>query len=134
MEEKLPESRWSCACRKHALCIDLDIRKNLFAVCVIWSMSGFNNYLIIFYSKYFKGSVYVNYSIGGLSQCCAFFYVNKVSSKMSLHRMLRYLMLMIIGLTILTICLDDTDTVPDHTFPIFIVIMVFFIKLHVIGI
>ena len=134
MEESAPERKWSCACSKHPLCIDSDIRKNLFAVCMIWSMSGFCNYLIMFYSKYFKGSVYINYAIGGLSQCFAFFYVNKLSTKMSLHRMLKYLMIMIIGLTLLTICLDETEVVPDHSFPIFIVIMVFLIKVHVIGI
>lgn len=38
-------------------------KMNLFASCYIWSMSGFVVYLVIYYSKYFKGNFYVNYSL-----------------------------------------------------------------------
>ena len=38
-------------------------RRNLLSVIVIWSCSGFMVYLIMYYSKYFDGNFYLNYSI-----------------------------------------------------------------------
>ena len=37
-------------------------KRNMLAVCLIWSIAGFLNYFLLFYSKYFKGNFYINYS------------------------------------------------------------------------
>lgn len=50
-------------------------KKNLFACCYLWSMSGFVTYLIVYYSKYFEGNFYVNYSLQGFADCISLFYV-----------------------------------------------------------
>lgn len=53
-------------------------RKNLYASCFLFSMCGFVLYLIIYYSKYFKGNFYLNYSISGLGDCVSLFYVDSL--------------------------------------------------------
>ena len=61
------------------------LRKNLIAAILVFTTSNFINYLIVYYSKYFKGSVYMNYSIGALAEALSSMYVVKVSEKRTIR-------------------------------------------------
>ena len=63
----LEEDAFQNASHKTSIFHDSTNRRNLFAACVLWSMSGFINYLIMYYSKYFGGSFYLNYSFLGFA-------------------------------------------------------------------
>ena len=38
-------------------------RNNLIIVSYLWSSSGFISYLLMYYSKYFKGDFFINYGL-----------------------------------------------------------------------
>jgi hypothetical protein len=61
---------------------------NLIAVCYLWSSSGFITYLLTYYSKYFKGNFFMNYSISGLSDGFSMVWIGILSSKLELKKLL----------------------------------------------
>lgn len=97
-------------------------------------MSGFINYLVIYYSKYFKGSVYTTYSIGAFAECFSFFYVIKIAQHRTVTEFLKILIGVMIALTLLLIFLEESGFIPEHMFIIVLAIMVFFIRLQVVSI
>ena len=92
-------------------------------------MSGFINYLVIYYSKYFKGSVYLNYSIGAFAEFLGFFYVLKIQQYLSVIQFLKYLIWMLIAFTALLILFDESNFIPEGIYTIVLAVMVFFIRL-----
>jgi len=46
---------------------------------IIWSISGFVKYLLMYYSKYFPGSMFVNYSIQSLADVLCMSYISIVN-------------------------------------------------------
>ena len=53
---------------------NMNLRTNLMAMCIIWSVSGFNYYMLDFYVKYFPGNVFLNKGMFGLCDALAIFY------------------------------------------------------------
>ena len=56
----------------HDIIADPVLKKNLWASCFVWLLSGFNFYLITFYLKNIPGSVYLNSVLFALADMCAF--------------------------------------------------------------
>ena len=61
--------------------LEIQIRNNLIGQCIIWSMSVFGTYLIMFYSKYFPGNIYVNYSIPAIADVIYTLYIKVLTDK-----------------------------------------------------
>ena len=66
-------------------------------------MASFVQYLIIFYSKYFKGNFYINYSIQGFADGICMVYVSFLSKKFDVPGILRYLVIALIVMTMLNV-------------------------------
>lgn len=54
-------------------------RWNFISMSIIWSISGFVKYLLMYYSKYFPGSMFVNYSIQSLADVLCMSYISIVN-------------------------------------------------------
>ena len=76
-------------------------RYNLIACCILWSMASFVQYLIIFYSKYFKGNFYINYSIQGIADGICMVYVSFLSKRFNVPGILRFLVILLITMAII---------------------------------
>lgn len=83
-------------------------RHNLLATCYLWASSGFIGYLIAYYSKYFKGSVFVNFTMSGLSDALSMIYAAFLTSRFSLQTSILIFYILLIILSILmTVALDQ---------------------------
>lgn len=92
-------------------------------------MSGFIYYLIIFYSKYFEGTIYLNYSIGAISDAISYFYVIEITKYRTVTQFLRFLIGMMIAFTGLLMIIQESGIVPDHIFVYVLCILVILIRL-----
>jgi hypothetical protein len=54
-------------------------RWNFISMSIVWSISGFVKYLLMYYSKYFPGSMFVNYSIQSLADVICMSYISIVN-------------------------------------------------------
>jgi hypothetical protein len=64
-------------------------------------MSGFVTYLIVYYSKYFNGNFYVNYTLQGFADCISLFYVILLQKRYTkVTQTLYFLIYMLICLTV----------------------------------
>ena len=97
-------------------------------------MSGFINYLIIYYSKYFKGSIYVNYSISGCAEMVSFIYVRVLLRKRTVKEFLRFLISWIVILTMILIFFEESGFIPDNILVVVMAVMVFLIRLQVVSV
>jgi hypothetical protein len=87
-------------------------------------------YLIIYYSKYFKGNFFVNYSIQGLGEVLSLFYVDALDKKYgSAKSILYFLILMTICLAITQIAM--TETVSEAILTSLLPFMILLIRLQV---
>lgn len=76
----------------------------------LWSSSGFISYLIMYYSKYFKGDMFVNMSMNGLSDSLSMIYAGALTSRLGLHTSILVFYALIIVLSIvMTIVLDNSS-------------------------
>ena len=76
-------------------------------------MVGFVLYLIIYYSKYFKGNFYINYSIQGLGEVLSLFYVDRLNNRYgSAKSILYFLIVMTVLLSFAQIVVTETSLVP----------------------
>lgn len=66
-------------------------RKNLAAVCYIWSQSGFAVYLLLFYVKFMPGDFFINYSVSGISDGLSMVYVALLSKMMGMKGILNFI-------------------------------------------
>ena len=70
-------------------------------------MSGFVTYLIVYYTKYFQGNFYVNYSLQGFADSLSLFYVMMFQRRYSkVTHTLYFLTYLIICLTISQILMN----------------------------
>lgn len=76
-------------------------RNNLIAMTILWSMAGFVQYLIMFYSKYFGGDVFINYAIQGIADIFCMIYVTYLAKYMSVPKIITFLVGSLIAFTIL---------------------------------
>ena len=60
---------------ENSLCGNPINRRNLIGVCYLWASSNFISYLLMFYSKYFEGDFFINFSVVGLSDGLSIIYV-----------------------------------------------------------
>lgn len=83
-------------------------------------MSGFTNYLLAFYSKYFKGSFYVNYEVQGISMMFTMIWVTLLQSKTSVPNVVRVLVGLTILFSVATLCIQRWGSIEqiDILFPI----------------
>ena len=82
-------------------------KKNLIACCYLQSMAGFVTYLIIYYSKYFEGNFYVNYTLQGFADCLSIIYVIFFQRRYTkVTQTLYFLIFILIGLTICSISMS----------------------------
>lgn len=76
-------------------------RWNFISMSVIWSISGFVKYLLMYYSKYFPGSMFVNYSIQALADIICMSYISIINKYLkNIQEILKYLLTMIILFTL----------------------------------
>lgn len=75
---------------------------NLIAVCYIWASSGFITYLLSFYSKYFQGNFFLNFSISGLSDGISMMWIALLSMKLEMKGLVALCNTLVI---VLSICL-----------------------------
>lgn len=101
---------------------------------IVWSISGFVKYLLMYYSKYFPGSMFVNYSIQSFADIICMSYISLVNTYFkNIQEILKYLLTMVILFTMLQLtnerflyhCSWHTLSVP---------LLIFIIRLHVVGI
>lgn len=77
------------------------ILRNLLSICCIWSMAGFVTYLLIYYSKYFKGNFYVVYAFPALSDSISMIYVDFLIKKLKkVTFIIKILIIILITLTV----------------------------------
>lgn len=76
-------------------------RYNLFSTIVIWSMTGFINYLMMYYSKYSEGSFYVNFSTQGIAESFGLIWIGLLSNKFETVGLLRFVTLLMISIVVL---------------------------------
>jgi len=96
-------------------------------------MSGFVTYLIVYYTKYFQGNFYVNYSLQGFADSISLFYVMMFQRRYSKVTHTLYF------LTYLIICLTISQILMNKYLPIswqstILPFMILVIKLSVTGI
>ena len=63
---------------------DSFLRRNLIASIVLWAMSAFNLYLLIFFLKYFPGNIYENSLCFAASDLVAYMTVGCLSKRMKI--------------------------------------------------
>lgn len=73
---------------------------NLIAVCYIWASSGFITYLLTYYSKYFQGNFFLNFSISGLSDGFSMMWIGLLSMKFEMKGLVAFCNMLIIGLSV----------------------------------
>lgn len=83
------------------MCKNPLIRNNLIAVCYLWASSGFISYLLSFYSKYFKGNVFVNFSMIGSSEALSMIWTSFLKSNLKLKNLLVVFYVLIIVLSLI---------------------------------
>lgn len=72
-------------------------RWNLLSMSFIWAVSGFVKYLLMYYSKYFPGSVFVNYSVQSLADVLCMYYIAIINKFFKdVRDILRFLLSMVI--------------------------------------
>lgn len=71
-------------------------------------MSGFIYYLIMYYSKYFGGNFYLNYSFLGFADCLALYWVGLLSKKLRVIGVVLFITCAIIFLSLLLIFVNST--------------------------
>lgn len=76
-------------------------RNNLIAMIILWSMAGFVQYLIMFYSKYFGGDVFLNYAIQGIADIFCMIYVTYLAKYLSVPGIIRFLVGSLVVFTLL---------------------------------
>lgn len=93
---------------KNNLMDDPQTRNNLIGCCILWSCSGFITYLLIYYSKYFKGNFFYNYAIQGLSDGFSLFYVAYLgkAADTSIRDIVKFLLYAIIFFTLIQMTTD----------------------------
>ena len=79
IEEK--NSEYSEEDTKNSLCANKQNLHNLIAVIYLQSSAGFIAYLITFYSKYFEGNFFINFTITGLSDGLSMVWINLLKKK-----------------------------------------------------
>ena len=104
-------------------------RKNLFACCILWSMSGFISYLIIYYTKYFEGSFFINYSVLGLADCLSLFWVGIISRR---FRVIGVIVLL--TTSVIVLCILEMIVSTNFDSAIMITIIVFMIRVQISGV
>lgn len=63
----------------------------------IWAVSCFVKYLLMYYSKYFPGSMFVNYSIQSLADILCMYYISIINRFFKdVRDILRFLLQMVI--------------------------------------
>lgn len=97
-------------------------RHNLMATCYLWASSGFIGYLIAYYSKYFKGDVFVNFTMAGLSDSLSMLYAAALTARFSLQTSILIFYILIIFLSILmTLVLNNSsEEMALYLVPIFV--------------
>ena len=102
-------------------------RYNFIAVAYLWSSSGFITYLVMYYSKYFKGDFYINYSLQGLANSIAMIYVSLLSKFLNLKGLLRFVaIMMLIFTTVLYFVMKYSASIPSAEIvliPLFILLI-----------
>jgi hypothetical protein len=98
-------------------------------------MAGFVTYLLIYYSKYFKGNFYVVYAFPALSDCISMFYVDFLIKKLkSVTFIIKILIIILIVLTVFQIVLESALELPEYFMTYEIAAMIFIMRLHVCSI
>ena len=83
-------------------------RNNLIGVCFLWSMSGFCFYLLVYYSKYFAGNFYLNYSLESLSDCVTIGWATMLSKRLNIVQVLQTLTMLVTLFGIITLIIKYT--------------------------
>lgn len=86
-------------------------RRNLFATCFIWSMSGFSYYFLMYYTKYFKGNFYVSFAVQGISICFGIGWLSLLSNRMEVKNVLRTMIVLIVVLLSIGLVIYNTENV-----------------------
>ena len=92
-------------------------------------MSGFINYLIVYYTKYFEGSFFVNYSVIGTADCLSLFWVGLIARWFKAIGVIVFLTTSVIAFCILEIIVSN-----NFDSAIMITIIVLLIRIQIAGI
>jgi hypothetical protein len=96
-------------------------------VCYLWASAGFVAYLLSYYTKYFKGNFYINFTIAGLTESFSMFWIGILSRKFKIKQVLTICYgLIIIQSIIMQILLYKLD---DEVLIGIVPLMVFSIRL-----
>lgn len=98
-------------------------------------MSSFTVYLIIYYSKYFKGNFFINYAAQGFSDCVTMIYINYLYKKFStspdgLSKLLKFLVVSLVILSSVQILVTETGLFSEKALTIIVPINIMLIRLN----
>jgi hypothetical protein len=88
-------------------------RNNFIAVCFLWSSSGFINYLLVYYSKYFQGNFFFNYSFQGGSEGLGLIWIGILTRWFNVVSMIRVVGILIVWFALIQLAL--MNYLPSHT-------------------
>jgi len=80
-------------------------RNNFIAVCFLWSSSGFINYLLVYYSKYFQGNFFFNYSFQGGSEGLGLIWIGILTRWFNVVSMIRVVGILIVWFALIQLAL-----------------------------
>lgn len=81
--------------------MDRALLLNLVGVVALQASASFSNYFITYYTKYFKGNFFINYSMCGIADTFSLLYVKFLDSKMKVQTTLKVLVVGIISTCII---------------------------------
>ena len=98
-------------------------------------MSTFSVYLIIYYSKYFKGNFFINYSAQGFSDCVTMVYVNYLSKKYQnspngLSKLLKFLVISLVLLCCVQLFITHSGLISDQILTFIVPINIMLMRLN----
>jgi len=92
-------------------------------------MSGFINYFLVYYSKYFEGNFYVNYCVQGIAVVFSLIWATILSKKASLTNVLKLLTFLVFLFSCIAIVIIQTCT--DQQVLYFLPIVLVILRLQV---
>ena len=91
----------------------------------MWSSTGLIYYLMLYYSKYFKGNFFLNYSVMGLADAFTLFFLDIVMKYMSKVGALRFINKTIITFTVVLLLVMQfvTPSILVYLVPVILLIL-----------
>lgn len=83
------------------------LRNNLIGCCILASMTGFSSYMIGFYTKYFRGNMFINFAMLGIADTFSLVYITLISGFFDVKGVIRFTLVSVSIISMLFISLQN---------------------------